>query len=164
MKIIHASMPADDPRHVAEVLSEIMGGEALPFPPGGPGSWMAWAADGILEIEIVPRGHVMHQGEKEAEWRQEGEPRRLSEVHFAIGVNRPAAEIVAIAQRAAWPARTCTRGDMFDLIEVWVENAFLLELFDPEQKRVYEELVTLASWKELLAAGAPDPSGRPGLG
>ena len=34
--IAHASIPADDPRRAAEVLAEIMGGEAMPFPP------MAW--------------------------------------------------------------------------------------------------------------------------
>ena len=31
--IAHASIPADDPRRVAEVLAEILDGEALPFPP-----------------------------------------------------------------------------------------------------------------------------------
>lgn len=41
MMIAHASLPADNPRRVAEVLAEIMGGEALPFPPGGESAWMA---------------------------------------------------------------------------------------------------------------------------
>jgi hypothetical protein len=33
--IAHASIPADNPKHVAEVLAEILSGEAMPFPPAG---------------------------------------------------------------------------------------------------------------------------------
>ena len=34
--IAHASIPADNPRQAAAVLAEMLGGEALPFPPAGP--------------------------------------------------------------------------------------------------------------------------------
>jgi hypothetical protein len=154
MKIIHASIPADDPKRVAEVLAEIMEGQVMPFPPGGGDSWMAWAKDGKLELEIVRRGDVMHHGDEEAEWRAADDVQRLSEVHLAIGVDRPAAEIIEIAERAGWPARRCVRGAIFELVEVWVEGAFVLELFDPEQADHYERVVTPESWKQFLAKAA----------
>ena len=41
--IHHLSIAARDPKHSAEVLAEIMGGKAVPFPPH-PGSFLCFAA------------------------------------------------------------------------------------------------------------------------
>ena len=42
--IHHLSIAARDPKHSAEVLAEIMGGKAVPFPPN-PGSFFALQLD-----------------------------------------------------------------------------------------------------------------------
>lgn len=150
--IAHASIPADDPRRVAEVLAEIMSGEAVPFPPAGKDSWMAWSGDGSVEIEVSRRGLALTYGKDEAEWRSDGVARRLSEVHLALCVERPAAEVLAIAHKAGWPARSCDRGEgIFRLTEVWIEGAFMVEVLDPAETARYREVVTLASWKRFLA-------------
>ena len=155
MKLIHASIPADDPQRASEVLAEIMGGEALPFPPAGPDGRMAWSGDGNVSLEIVPRGHLIHPGPDEGEWRAVVDPQRLSEVHLAIAVDRPAAEIIAIAEGAGWPARLCSRGEgFFELVEVWVEGTFMLEMFDPGQAAHYGRVVTVANLKKYLAEAA----------
>jgi hypothetical protein len=155
MHLIHASIPADDPRKVSEVLAEVMGGEALPFPPAGPNGRMAWSGDGSVSIEIVPRGNLIHYGKGEAEWRAVNGTQRLSEVHLAIAVDRPAEEILEIAERANWPARICSRGEgFFDLVEVWVEGSFMLELFDPAQSAHYKQVVTVDKLKKHLAEAA----------
>lgn len=155
MQIVHASIPADHPKHVAEILAEILEGEAMPFPPGGPDSWMAWAGDASIELEIVQRGHALHREEQEAAWRPTAEFSRLSEVHLAIGVDRPASEILALAKRAGWPAQLCSRGNgLFELVEVWVEGCFLLELFDPDQLSRFQQRVTPERWKAMLAQPA----------
>jgi hypothetical protein len=152
MKIIHASIPADEPKSAAQTLARIMGGEAMPFPPGGPDSWMAWSGDGAIELEIVRRGHLLRYDEDQGNWCSTTESQRGSECHLAIGVARPADEIVAIAQAAGWPARLCDRGEgIFQLVEVWVDGCFMLELFDPEQTAHYERVVTPATWRQLLA-------------
>lgn len=155
MKIIHASIPADDPHRVSEVLAEMMDGEALPFPPAGPDGRMAWSRDGAISLEIVPRGHLIHPGREEGEWRAVDEPQRLSEVHVAIGVDRSKEEIVAIAESAGWPARICSRGEgFFELVEVWVEGSFMLEMFDPDQAGHYQRVVTVENLKRFLADAA----------
>ena len=155
MRLIHASLPADDPRRVAEVLAEMMAGEALPFPPGGTDGRMAWSRDGRVSLEIVPRGHMIHHGPKEGEWRLTANPQRLSEVHLAIAVDRSAADIIAIAGRAGWPAHKCSRGEgLFELVEVWVEGAFMLEMFDPEQAAHYERTITVDNLKKYLVEAA----------
>lgn len=149
--IVHASIPADDPRRAAEILAEMLGGEAMPFPPGGHDSWMAWSGDGQIEIEITRRGLALAYGETEVEWRPDGMTRRLSEAHLAVCVDRPAAEIIAIARRAGWPARHCDRGEgIFQLTEVWVEGAFMIEMLDPAQTARYREVITPANWKRFL--------------
>ncbi len=155
MRLIHASIPADDPFKVAEVLAEIMQGEALSFPPAGAEGRMAWSADGRVSLEIVPRGHLIHRGPEEGEWREVLGSQNLSEVHLAISVDRPAAEIIEIADRAGWPARTCSRGEgLFELVEVWVEGAFMLEMFDPAQAAHYERTITVENLKKYLAEAA----------
>lgn len=155
MKLIHASIPSDDPNNAAQVLAEIMDGEALPFPPAGPNGRMAWSGDGNVALEIVPRGHLIHPGPEEGEWRGVADPQRLSEVHLAIAVDRPASEIIAIAKTAGWPARICSRGEgYFELVEVWVEGSFMLEMFDPEQAAHYERVVTVENLKKYLAEAA----------
>ena len=98
--IAHASIPADNPRQAAAVLAEMLGGEALPFPPAGPDAWMAWSADGQVELEIAPRGALLHFGPEEGEWRPAENVNRLSEVHLAICVEKSAAEIIVIGEEA----------------------------------------------------------------
>lgn len=150
--IAHASIPADDPQRAAEVLAEIMGGEAMPFPPAGKDSWMAWSGDGTVEIEISRRGLAVSYGDEQAEWQSDGVARRLSETHLALCVDRPAAEVLAIAQRAGWPARACDRGGgIFQLTEVWVEGAFMIEVLDPAQTARYRSMITPERWKQFLS-------------
>lgn len=162
MMIAHASIPADDPAHVAAVLSEIMGGEAVRFPPAGPNAWMAWAGDSSIDLEIVPRGDLVTYGAEEGGWRAGGN-QRLSECHLAICIDRPEAETIAIAQRAGWKARHCERaGGVFSLTEVWVENAFLIEFLDPAQTRLYKQRITLEGAKAMFAGQpAPQPAPEP---
>jgi len=117
MKLVHASIPADDPQGAARVLAEIMGGEALRFPPGGPDAWMAWSGDGAVELEIIPRGRVLHRDGDQGNWQAQDGGQRLSEVHLAIWVDRPALAVIALAERAGWPARPCERGGgLFGLV------------------------------------------------
>ncbi len=151
MFIAHASLPADEPERTARVLAEIMGGEALPFPPGGQAMWMAWAGDGQIELEIAPRGVGMEPGKDGANWSHaNGSPRRSSECHLAISVDRPADEIMAIARRAGWPTARYSRGDFFYVVEVWVEGAFLIEFLDPAETAAYRRNMAPANWKTVF--------------
>lgn len=154
-KILHASIPADAPDRVAATLARLMGGSAMPFPPGGPAAWIAWADDGATEIEVVPRGDTLRRGPQEAEWRSVPGGLRGSEVHLAIAVPTAAEVILAIAAEAGWPARRCTRGGLFELVELWVEDAFLIELFDPQQAEHFARTISARQWQAMLEAGPP---------
>ncbi|MEJ0022723.1 MAG: hypothetical protein WDN76_04265 [Alphaproteobacteria bacterium] len=153
MMIAHASIPADDPKFTAHVLAEILNGEAIRFPPGGPDAFMAWSGDGKIEFEVVRRGRRITYDETQGNWEMGSTEERASEVHLAVCVDRPESEIIAIARRAGWPARHCERGGgIFSLVEVWVDGVFMIEFLDPAQTNVYLERITPANWKRMLEA------------
>lgn len=152
---MHASLPADNPAHVASVLAEIINGEVLAFPPGGSDAYVAWANDGSVALEITKRGSALTFGPVEAEWRPDASTERRTESHLAISVALSKAQIIKIAKTANWPVRHCVRANgLFDLVEVWVEGAFLLEFFDPSQTETYKTRVTPKAWKQILTARA----------
>jgi hypothetical protein len=150
MMISHASLPAREPARVARVIAELLSGEALPFPPGGPDAWIVWSRDGAIELQVVPRGAVMAPGDDGATVVPVEAPRAGSETHVALDVDRPAAELLAIARREGWRCGVYERGGHFRSTEVWLEDAFLLELFDPEQAAGYRAFMTPASWRRAF--------------
>lgn len=151
--LFHASLEADHPQHAAEVIAEIMGGEALPFPFVGEGSWTALAGDdrGTI-IEFYPRGTEMHPGEDGAVGHAGG-VRRHGPVHLAIATPLEADEVIAIARREGWHVQTCARaGGAFSLIEVWVDNCQLIEVLTAEMQRDYLRTITVENWRRMLGA------------
>ena len=60
--IHHLSIAARDPKHVAGVLAEFMGGLAVPFPPN-PGSFFALQLDEHGSgVEVYPAGTELQPG------------------------------------------------------------------------------------------------------
>jgi len=150
--IIHISLPADDTAKAAQVLADILQGEAVRFPPAGPRAWKVFSGDGAVDLEVTPRGAVIALQEAEAGWETVPAAQRGSECHLALCVDRAEAEVLDIARRAGWTARHCERGGgLFGLAEVWVEDAFMIEVLDPAQQARYRENVTLAGWKQRLS-------------
>ena len=65
--LFHLSIAAREPRHVANVIAELWGGAALPFPPVMEGSWIAIAGDDRgTAIEVYPDGTVLRETEGDA--------------------------------------------------------------------------------------------------
>ena len=63
--IHHLSIAARDPKHVAGVLAELMGGKAVPFPPN-PGSFFALQLDEHGSgVEVYPAGTELQPGGSE---------------------------------------------------------------------------------------------------
>jgi hypothetical protein len=151
--IAHVSLPADDCAEVARVLAEILGGGALRFPPGGADAWNCWSRNNEFQIVVTPRGNVLVEGPEEQTWqtRPRSPGDRASESHVAIAVDRDAADVVGIARAAGWHARIVSRGGLFDLVEVWVENAYLVEVLDPIQMADYRRTMTIANWRRAFA-------------
>jgi catechol 2,3-dioxygenase-like lactoylglutathione lyase family enzyme len=131
--IHHLSIAARDPKYSAEVLAEIMGGKAVPFPPN-PGSFFALQLDDHGSgVEVYPAGtELQPAGEEGGSFvRKPREGRGFGATHFALSVATDASIVKQIAERAGWHCVTCNRGP-FHVIEVWVENDTMVEVLPPD--------------------------------
>ena len=146
--IHHVSIPAHDPEHVTRVLAEVMHGAAYPFPGNVPGAFMAVSGDshGTM-IEVYPSATQALPGADggPVELGLNAQPPTHWPFHLLLSVAAEEQEILAVAAREGWHARRYGRGapgapPMFEVIEFWVENSFMLELAPADLIGAYETL------------------------
>jgi hypothetical protein len=127
--IFHASLPAREPERVARVLAELMEGRYSPF--YRPNSFMAFSKKPEeMMIEVMPVA--------EAAFEKTGPARELYDsMHLAVGVDLTPQQVMAIGEREGWRTRRMTRGGSFDVIELWIEDHFLIEVLTPEMQADY---------------------------
>jgi hypothetical protein len=147
--IFHASIPAREPERVAAVIAEIWGGQSFRFPPW-PGAWVAMAGDarGSM-VEIYPHTLpiVPGDGAGMARPQPDADPRPYSCFHLAIATERTVDDILAIGAREGWRAVPCSRGGVFDVVELWIENGLMFEVLTPEMQHDYQAGVTMDLWR-----------------
>ncbi|MDJ0533564.1 MAG: hypothetical protein QNJ70_13935 [Xenococcaceae cyanobacterium MO_207.B15] len=106
--IHHISIPAKNPLHVAEVLSELFNGYCAPFQ-SHPGSYVAFAADkyGTL-IEVYPLDTQMIPGEedKPIQYQNRNSSNQFIATHAAISIPLNQSQIELIAKREKWRSRS----------------------------------------------------------
>ena len=156
--IAHFSLPARDPQRVAHVFARLIDGEAMPFPVV-PGAWVAIARDGSgCGVEVLPDASAhtpgagdpdlsrVAQGPEVMPWevqiRQQGSLQEHSGFHVALSSPLSTEEILAIGRAEGWRSVHCERGGVFDLVEVWVENHFMLEVLPPQGLQRYLQFYT----------------------
>lgn len=136
--IHHLSLPARDPRHVADVLAELFGGSVSRFGPYE-NAYIAWVGDDLgSAIEVFPLGTELlpGEGQRQAGFRHNSEASPYTTTHATLSVERSTDEVLAIAGREGWRALELSRGS-FRVIEFWIENRVMLEVCTPEMAREY---------------------------
>jgi hypothetical protein len=170
--INHISIAANDPQRVANVLAEIWDGMVFPFPPA-PNSYFVLANDGRgTAVEVTPAGTVLVPGEGlpdetdlnasteeyEAKFVQSELKPIYVATHLYINTQKSIEEVREIAKREGWRVLVANRdGGLFQLIEVWVENQFMLEVMTPEQTARYVEIANPEFIAQFFGA-PPDAS------
>ena len=155
--IHHLSIAARDPKHVAEVLAELMGGEAVPFPPN-PGSFFALQLDDLGSgVEVYPAGTELRPGDDNGGTFVKKEARGFGPTHFALSVTTDADTVEKIAKREGWHCFNCNRGP-FHVIEVWLENESMVEVLPPEYAAEYLTWTKPAEIASRMAAAPARPS------
>ncbi len=155
--LFHASIDARHPRHVASVLAEIFGGGTIaPFPPIAEDSWLAMAGDDRnTMIEVYSRGVVLVEvpGDHDAIGRHDPSATASagSSTHLAIASRLEREEIVAIAKREGWPVKYRKRGQLFGVLELWIEGDRMLEVLTTAMQAEYRATMTPANWSQLMA-------------
>ena len=153
--INHISIAVNEPERVANVMAEIWDGMVFPFPPA-PGSFFVLANDGRgTAVEVTPAGTVLVPGEGlpdendidaateefEAKFVQSDFRPTYVATHLNINTKKSIEEIRDIARREGWRVLVCNRGEgLFQLVEIWIENTFMLEVMTPEQTARYIEI------------------------
>lgn len=142
--IHHVSIPARDPRHVAEVLAEVMGGKCYPFGPLE-GAYMAASGDdhGSM-IEVYPEEATLDipKTDDQVVFGKQPAPRSWP-FHLLLSVPLEREEVERIGAREGWRAKTFGRGmrgrePFFHVIEFWVENRLMVEVVSPPMAQEYK--------------------------
>ena len=146
--IHHVSIPARDPRHVAEVLAELMRGRCHPFGPLE-GAFMAASGDahGSM-IEVYPEHATLDipPSDDQVVFGENAAPPRHWPFHLLLSVPREREEIERIGAREGWRAKTFGRGmqgqtPFFHVVEFWVENRLMIEVVSPAMAQEYEDFL-----------------------
>ena len=138
--IHHISISARDPKHVADVLAELMNGRTYPFPGGVADSFMAVSGDehGSM-IEVYPENVTLLPGEGE---QQAG----YVPFHLLLSVPIDRAAVERIGEREGWRTRYFGRGapgqpPAFHVIEFWLENRLMVEVATPDMVAEYTRMI-----------------------
>lgn len=146
--IHHVSIPARDPRHVAEVLAELMGGQCHPFGPLE-GAWMA-ASDGErgAMIEVYPDRATLDIPDRDDQvvFGRNPSPPETWPFHVFLSVPLERGQVERIGAREGWRAKTFGRGmkghePFFHVIEFWLENRLMIEVAPPAMVQEYENFL-----------------------
>jgi hypothetical protein len=138
--IHHMSIAAANPLRVAQALAEIWQGLVFDFT-HIPGSYLVVAADEYgsgIEVHPIETQLMPGNGAEPCQIVRQANAENFIAVHAAVSVPSSEAQIKQIANREGWRVVNCDRG-IFKLIEVWVENRFLLEFLTPELAAKYLE-------------------------
>jgi len=134
--IHHLSIAARDAKGAADVLAELMGGTAVPFPPN-PGSYFALQLDDHGSgVEVYPAGTELEPNGEIGGSFMKREARGFGSTHFALSVKTDGDTVKKIAEKAGWHCYDCNRGP-FHVIEVWVENHIMVEILPPAYAAEY---------------------------
>jgi hypothetical protein len=157
--IHHLSIAARDPKNVAGVLAELMGGVAVPFPPN-PGSFFALQLDEHGSgVEVYPAGTELRPGGDDGGGfvKKPAAERAYGPTHFALSVATRADTVETIAQREGWQCFRCNRGP-FHVMEVWIENESMVEILPPEFAAEYLAFTRPDKVQGAMAAAPARPS------
>lgn len=171
--INHISIAVNEPEKVANFISELWDGHVYPFPPA-PGAFIVLAGDEKgTAVEVAPAGTILVPGEGlpdedkldsateefESQFVKSEFVPRFVATHLNISTKKSIDEIREMAKREGWRVLVCNRDrGLFQLVEVWVENTFMLEVMTPEQTARYVEIANPAFLKQAFADFVP-PTG-----
>lgn len=134
----HISISVDNPLHVAKVLAEIWQGRVAPFAICS-GSYIVLKGDEYgSAIELLPSGIEMTLKQQKVVYEQNPHYSKFSSTRVAISVPTSQCEIEKIAMREDWQLTFSLRSQ-YKVIELWIENRFLLELMTTAMSHQYIE-------------------------
>lgn len=141
MRIHHFTVPAHDPKRVANVLAELLGARVVPMPhPHGSLLVYAGDTDGSA-IEVWPAATRGDVGGQELELRNLPLPEAWPHHAYVTTDACDADAILAAFAREGWKAERVFNGPPnagFGLVRCWIENHTTIEIGGREMREEYE--------------------------
>lgn len=172
--IAHFSIPSRTPREAAMFFAAVIDGTVFDFPVV-PGASIAVANDNSgLAVEVYPADFAHHPGTGTADpnfrpegpmplpWEDQifaenGDPTH-SGLHIAMSSNLSEQEIITRATALGWRTVVCDRAGVFGLVEVWIDNKFLVEVLVQRELERYQAFLTPDGCAQMFGPGAlPEP-------
>lgn len=166
--IAHISIPSDNPRETALFFAAVIGGLVFDFPVVA-GASIAVARDGSgTAVEVYPPAMKHHPGAGAVDpavkpagvatmpWEDqiyaETGGHQPSSFHLAIETKLTEAEVISRAQSLGWRALACERAGVFGVVEVWVDNIYLVEVLVSEQAARYRSFMNTHGCAAMFGA------------
>ena len=136
MHIFHTSIAVNEPKLVAEALAKLVDGPSFDFL--HPGCYFVMLGEPGALIELYCKNLELQPGDQDEEVRFVENPTPQPHVgaHTAIRVAASPERVFEIAEEYGWKAEVHRR-KVFRVIEFWIENEYLLEVFPPEFAKEY---------------------------
>lgn len=171
--IAHVSIPSRTPRETALFFAAVVDGLVFDFPPV-PGASIAVARDGSgLAVEVYPEAMAHHPGSGRVDpsiapngpaampWEDQIFPEanvpHRSGFHFAIATRLGVDEIVARAKALGWRSLACERAGVFGVVEVWVDDRYLVEVVVPKELDRYRAFMQPEGCRAMFGEGVAAP-------
>jgi hypothetical protein len=176
--INHISVGVENPEKVANILAELLSGYVFPFPPCTGAFIIFDDGDKGVSIEVYPKNTEMIPGigepsessvfnsqtlcfDYEVQFRTNDKKSQYSSTHIALNTKLNEEAIGKIAEKEGWRLIKCERGGgFFTLMEFWVENCLMLEVFTPEMTKKYQEAMKPQCFAEILGMPLPEQRGK----
>lgn len=164
--IAHVSIPAQNPKHVAMLLGKIISGSVFKFPVVE-GTFIVVANDNSgTAIEVYPAGMCHHPGSGDAPsvpvvatiqtqpWEDQIYPetdyRSISSHHMALTSTLSEQEVIDLGKKFGFRAVPCDRAGVFKLVEIWIDNTYLVEVLSPHESQRYKDFMNPAAASKMF--------------
>ena len=141
MRIHHFTVPAHDPKRVADLLAEVLGARVVPMPHPH-GSLLVYAGDSDgSAIEVWPAATRGGVGSRDLELSNLPLPDAWPHHSYVTTDACDADAILAAFAREGWRAERVHNGPPnagFSLVRAWIENHTTIEIGGREMRAEYE--------------------------
>lgn len=158
--ILHSSIAADHPHHVAGTVARLLLGDAFPLPGLTGDGWFAiGGADGRQLVEVLPRGTQFAYAPGDHVQVAAGTIVRNSPFHVMLATELDEAAVFALAEERRCQGHRARHG-WFDVLEFWIEGCTLVEVMPPPFARAYRTIADLDNVRATTRAAAAESVGK----
>jgi hypothetical protein len=150
--ILHLSLPALDPQVTAKTLAELVGGIHKPLSWCKNGYMVFTHSEFAIGIEVLPYQTVFMPGSSTNEpliMRSASKEPQYDCVHFLLVIDNSYEHIFKVAGKAGWRAIFKRSLGAIDMVELWVENRFMIEVILKQHQQTTIDALKIENYRGI---------------